>query len=54
MCIARVAALWGTFENRSVPGGPKDSLTLILIWDTGALLGLTPFPSDFIDYVELS
>jgi hypothetical protein len=26
--------------------------TLILIWDTGASTGLTPFWSDFIDYVE--
>jgi hypothetical protein len=26
--------------------------TLILIWDTGASAGLTPFCSDFIDYVE--
>ena len=51
-CIARVAALRGTFENRAVPGGPKDPRTLILIWDTGASFGLTPFRSDFIDYVE--
>ncbi len=52
MCIARVAALWGTFENCSVPGEPKDPRTLILIWDTSALFGLTPFRSDFIGYVE--
>ena len=32
-------------ENKT----PKD---LILIWDTGASFGLTPFRSDFIDYVE--
>ncbi len=51
-CIAQVAALWGTFENRSVGGATKDPRTLILIWDTGALFGLTPFCSDFIDYVE--
>jgi hypothetical protein len=51
-CIAQVAALWGTFENHSVGGTIKDSCTLILIWDTGALFGLTPFRSDFIDYVE--
>jgi len=44
-CIARVAALRGTFENRTVPGGPKDPRTLILIWDTGASFGLTPFRS---------
>ncbi len=51
-CIARVAALWGTFENCSVGGATKDPHTLILIWDTGASFGLTPFCSDFIDYVE--
>jgi len=51
-CIAQVAALRGTFENRSVSGGPKDPCTLILIWNTGASFGLMPFRSDFIDYVE--
>jgi hypothetical protein len=51
-CIAQVAALWGTFENCSVGGATKDPCTLILIWDTGALFGLTSFCSDFIDYVE--
>ena len=29
-----------------------DPKTLMLIWDTGASAGLTPFRSDFIDYVE--
>ena len=29
-----------------------DPKSLILIWDTGASLGLTPFCSDFINYVE--
>ena len=51
-CIARVAALRGTFDNRSVVGGKLDPRSLILIWDTGASYGLTPFRSDFIDYVE--
>ncbi len=51
-CIAQVAALWGTFENHSVGGATKDPHTLILIRDTGASFGLTPFRSDFIDYVE--
>ena len=32
--------------------GHLDPKTLILIWDTGASAGLTPFRSDFIDYVE--
>ena len=37
--------------HQSVPGhlNPK---RLILIWDTGGSAGLTPFCSDFIDYVE--
>ena len=29
-----------------------DPKTLILIWDTGGSAGLTPFSSNFIDYVE--
>jgi hypothetical protein len=29
-----------------------ESRSLILIWDTGASYGLTPFCSDFFDYVE--
>ena len=29
-----------------------DPKTLILIWDTGGSAGLTPFRSNFIDYVE--
>ena len=33
-------------------GGNLDPRSLILIWDTGASYGLTPFHSDFIDYVE--
>ena len=32
--------------------GHLDPRTLILIWDTGGSAGLTPFRSDFIDYVE--
>ena len=30
----------------------KDIRTMMLVWDTGASYGLTPFMSDFIDYVE--
>jgi hypothetical protein len=51
-CIARVVALWGTFENCPVGGGKLNPRSLILIWDTGASYGLTPFCSDCIDYVE--
>ncbi len=50
LCILQVAALRGTFENRSMSGGSLDPHTLILIWDTGASFGLTPFCSDIIDY----
>jgi len=45
-------ALRGTFENRPVGGGKLELHSVILIWDTGASYGLTPFRSDFIDYVE--
>ena len=31
---------------------PLDPKTTMLIWDTGASYGLTPFRSDFIDYVQ--
>ena len=51
-CIAWVVALWGTFENCPVGGGKLDPCSLILIWDTGASYGWTPFCSEFIDYVE--
>jgi hypothetical protein len=50
--MARVAALRGTFENRPVGGGNFDPQSLILIWDTYASYGLTPFCSDFINYVK--
>ena len=46
-CIARVAALGGTFENRPVGGGNLDPRSLILIWNTGASYGLTLFCSSF-------
>ncbi len=26
---------------------------MMLVWDTGASFGLTPFRQDFIDYVEV-
>ena len=37
--------------HQSVPDH-LDPKTLILIWDTSGSAGLTPFRSDFIDYVE--
>ena len=50
--LDRVALLRGTFEMHQSDQSPLDPKTLILIWDTGASAGLTPFRSDFIDYVE--
>ncbi len=55
-CVNRVNTHHGTYggtnENRiSFSTGLQDPKSLILIWDTGASYGLTPFRSDFIDYV---
>ena len=42
-----------SFENRIFNYSTRiDPKSLILVWDTGASLGLTPFRSDFIDYVD--
>jgi hypothetical protein len=51
-CIAQVLALWGTFKNHPVGGGKLNPRSLILIWDTGASYGSTPFCSDFINFME--
>jgi hypothetical protein len=51
-CIAQVAALWGTFENRPVGGGKLNPRSLILIWEMGASYRLTLFHSDFTNFVE--
>ena len=41
------------FENRTFNASTRiDPNSLILVWDTGASLGLTPFRSDFIDYLD--
>jgi hypothetical protein len=43
----------GVLENRVLNTCcKKDPKTMILIWDTGASFGLTPFQSNFIDYVK--
>ena len=51
-CLSRAAVLRGMYDlhHASCAIDPK---TLVLIWDTGASAGLTPFRSDFIDYVEV-
>ena len=51
-CTAKVAAIRGTSENCPVGGGNLDPSSLILIWDTGASYGSTPFHSDCIVYVK--
>ena len=41
------------FENRIPQNSDcNDPRTMMLFWDTGASYGLTPFRSDFIEYVE--
>ena len=50
--LDRVALLCGTYEMHQSVSGHLDPKILILIWDTGGSVGLTPFRSDFIDYVE--
>ena len=54
LALDRVALLCGTFEMHHLASDSDhlDPKTLILIWDTGASAGLTPFRSDFIKYVE--
>jgi hypothetical protein len=56
-CVNRVNTHRGTYGGTcehctSFSTGLQDPKSLILIWDTGASYGLTPFRSDFIDYVK--
>ncbi len=51
-CLSCVADLRGVFDfNHS--GSPINPKTMVLIQDIGASAGLSPFCSDFIDYVEV-
>ena len=52
LALDQVALLRGAFEMHQSAPDRLNPKTLILIWDTGASAGLTPFRSDFIDYVE--
>jgi hypothetical protein len=52
LALDQVALLCGTFEMHQSASDHLNPKTLILIWDTGASAGLTPFRSDFIDYVK--
>jgi hypothetical protein len=51
-CLSRAAILRGMFDVHHA-GCTRDPKTMVLIWDTGASAGHTPFRSDFIDYVEV-
>ena len=51
-CLSCVAILRGLLDLHHA-GSNIDPKTMVLIWDTGASAGLTPFLSDFIDYVEV-
>ena len=52
LALDQVALLCGTFQMHQSASDRLDPKILILIWDNGASAGLTPFCSDFIDYVE--
>ncbi len=39
--------------NSSCLGATSSVTKTMLVWDTGALIGLTPFRSNFIDYLPL-
>ena len=52
LALDQVALLCGFFEMHHSASDRLDPKTLMLIWDTGASAGLTPFRSDFIDYVK--
>ena len=41
-CLSCVASLCGVFDFNHA-GSPIDPKTMVLIWDTGASAGLTPF-----------
>jgi hypothetical protein len=56
-CIAHIKLMhgfyWGTYESHCpYRDDHVDLKTTMLIWDTGASFGLTPFRSDFINYVK--
>ncbi len=52
LVLDQVALLRGTFEMHQSAPEHLNPKTLILIWDTGASAELTPFWSDFVDYVD--
>ncbi len=52
LLLDQFTLLRGTYEMHKSVSSHLDPKTLILIWDTGGSAGLTPFRSNFIDYVE--
>ena len=44
-----VRSMLESSPNQNIPASSKE---MVLAWDTGASYGLTPFRSDFVDYVE--
>ena len=53
LCQRLAVLSYRSLNNRSCNDSKKiDPKNLILNWDTGASFGLTPFRSDFINYVE--
>ena len=47
----QISILW-SFQSASL-GATRSVTNTTLVWDTGASIGLTPFRSDFIDYLPL-
>jgi hypothetical protein len=41
-----------SYQSASL-GATRSVTNTMLVWDTGASIGLTPFRSDFIDYLPL-
>jgi len=46
-----LSILW-SYQSAS-SGATRSVTNTMLVWDTGASIGLTPFCSDFIDYLPL-
>mmetsp|Transcript_18724 Transcript_18724/g.38474 ORF Transcript_18724/g.38474 Transcript_18724/m.38474 type:complete len:311 (-) Transcript_18724:683-1615(-) len=51
--VGRFNAIRSSFESSFNAQSPDSFKKMMLVWDTGASFGLTPFRQDFIDYVEV-
>ena len=47
-----LSLLWN-YKSATGLGTPPSVTNTMLVWDTGTSIGLTPFRSDFIDYLPL-